>query len=158
MKRIAVLFVQMVIVLTGVGAAAVLLWEPQIEGRNAHATPFEIYFHDPFLAYAYVAAIPFFVGLFQAFRIAAYAGRGEAFSLATATAMRRIRGCALIIVAFVAGGEAFILAETTGDDPAGGVVVGIAIAVASLIVAGFATVLERTVRNGMVERGVGSAA
>ena len=54
--------------LIGVGALAVLLGEPRIEGRNAHATLFEIYFNDPFLAYAYIASIPFFVALYQAFR------------------------------------------------------------------------------------------
>ena len=156
MKRIAALFLQIVIVVAGVGAAALLLWEPQIEGRNAHASQFEIYFHDPFLVYAYIASIPFFVGLYQAFWIAGYAGRGEAFSEESAIAMRRITVCALIIVAFVAGGEVFILTQSAGDDPAGGVVVGIVIAVASLIVAGFATLLERTVRNGMAQPGLGS--
>ena len=62
MKRSSTIFLQIVIVLIGIGAVALLLWEPQIEGRNAHATLFEIYFKDPFLAYAYIGSIPFFVG------------------------------------------------------------------------------------------------
>ena len=32
----------MVIVLIGIGALALLLWEPHVEGRNAHATLFEM--------------------------------------------------------------------------------------------------------------------
>jgi len=68
LKRSSTAFLQSVIVLIGIGALALLLWEPHIEGRNAHATPFEIYFKDPFLAYAYVASIPFFAALYQAFR------------------------------------------------------------------------------------------
>jgi hypothetical protein len=59
------IFLQAVIVLIGIGALALMLWEPHIEGRNAHATLFEIYFNDPFLAYAYLASIPFFVALYQ---------------------------------------------------------------------------------------------
>ena len=55
---------QAVIVLIGVGALALILWEPQIEGRNAHATQFEIYFKDPFLAFAYLGSVPFFVAGF----------------------------------------------------------------------------------------------
>src|SRR5882757_4418154 len=62
-------FLQAVIVLIGIGALALMLWEPHIEGRNAHATLFEIYFKDPFLAYAYIASIPFFVALYQAFKV-----------------------------------------------------------------------------------------
>ena len=63
------IFLQVVIVLIGIGALALMLWEPHIEGRNAHATLFEIYFKDPFLAYAYIASIPFFVALYQAFKV-----------------------------------------------------------------------------------------
>jgi hypothetical protein len=53
------MFLQVVIVLIGIGVLAFMLWEPHVEGRNAHATVFEIYFHDPFLAYAYIGSIPF---------------------------------------------------------------------------------------------------
>ena len=63
MKRSFTAFLQIVIVLIGIGVLALLLWEPHIEGRNAHATLFEIYFKDPFLAYAYIASITFFVAL-----------------------------------------------------------------------------------------------
>jgi hypothetical protein len=50
-KRGATLFLRAVLVLIGIGALALLLWEPHIEGRNAHATLSAIYFKDPFLAY-----------------------------------------------------------------------------------------------------------
>lgn len=69
MKRGSTIFLQAVIVLLGIGALALMLWEPHLEGRNAHATTFEIYFNDPFLAYAYVASIPFFTALYQAFKV-----------------------------------------------------------------------------------------
>ncbi len=50
MKRNSALLLQAAIVLIGIGTLALMLWEPHIEGRNAHATNFEIYFKDPFLA------------------------------------------------------------------------------------------------------------
>ena len=71
---IPTIFLQAVIVLIGIGALALMLWEPHIEGRNAHATFFEIYFKDPFLAYAYLASIPFFVALYQVFKVLGYIG------------------------------------------------------------------------------------
>jgi hypothetical protein len=75
MKRSSTTFLQLVIVLIGIGALALMLWEPHIEGRNAHATTFQIYFNDPFLAYTYIASIPFFVALYQAFKVLGYAGQ-----------------------------------------------------------------------------------
>ena len=93
MKRSSTIFLQAVIVLIGVGALAVLLWEPRIEGRNAHATNFEIYFKDPFLAYAYIASIPFFVALYQAFRLLGYMRRNEVFSPRSVKALRTIKRC-----------------------------------------------------------------
>ena len=63
MKRSSTVFLQIVIVLISIVALALMLWEPHIEGRNAHATLFEIYFKDPFLAYAYTASIAFYAAL-----------------------------------------------------------------------------------------------
>jgi hypothetical protein len=80
MKRSSTIFLQVVIMLIGVGALALMLWEPHIEGRNAHATLFQIYFNDPFLAYAYIASIPFFVALYQAFNVLGYVRQNKTFS------------------------------------------------------------------------------
>src|SRR5262247_4873770 len=95
------IFLRAVIVLIGIGALALLRWEPQIEGRNAHATLFEIYFNDPFLAYAYIASIAFFVALYQAFKVLGYAGQNKVFSQAAVKALRTIKYCAIAIVGFV---------------------------------------------------------
>ena len=80
MKRISILCLQAAVILVGVGALVFLLGEPHLEGRNVGATAFEIYFKDPFLAYAYLSSIPFFVALFQAFRVLGLVGRGESLS------------------------------------------------------------------------------
>jgi hypothetical protein len=97
MKSGATLFLRAVVLLIGIGAVALLLWEPHIEGRNAHATVFAIYFNDPFLAYAYVASIPFFVGLFHAFKVLGFAGRNNEFSLSAVKVRpnhKELRDCA----------------------------------------------------------------
>lgn len=41
-------FIQGIVVLIGFGVFIFLLWEPNIEGRNLHASVFEVYFNDPF--------------------------------------------------------------------------------------------------------------
>jgi len=98
MKRSSTAFLQVVIVLISIGALALMLWEPHIEGRNVHATLFEIYFKDPFLAYAYIASIPFFMALYQAFKVLEYVKQNKTFSQATVKALRTIKYCAIAIV------------------------------------------------------------
>jgi hypothetical protein len=120
---------------------AFLLWEPHIEGRNAHATLFQIYFNDPFLAYAYLASIPFFVALYQAFRFLGYS-ENNALSQASVRALRIIKFCALAIVGFVAVGELAFILFNNSDDRAGGVVIGALIALGSLVVAATAAMFE----------------
>ena len=119
MKKSSTIFLQIVIVLIGIGALALMLWEPHIEGRNAHATLFEIYFKDPFLAYAYIASIPFFVALYQAFKVLGYAGQNKVFSQAAVKALRTIKFCAIAIIGFVAVGEIFIMLGNSDDRQAG---------------------------------------
>ena len=69
MKKSYIIILQATVVLIGMAALAFLLWEPLVEGRNAHATLFEVYFEDPFLAYAYIGSLPFFIALYHAFRV-----------------------------------------------------------------------------------------
>jgi hypothetical protein len=148
MKRSSTAFLQGVIVLVGLGALALMLWEPHLEGRNARATPFEVYFKDPFLAYAYIASIPFFVALYQAFKVLGYAGRDKVFSQAAVKALRTIKYCALAIIGFVAGAEIFILMHDS-DDRAGGVFMGILITVGSIVIATAAAMFERVLQNAV---------
>ncbi|MFZ1290993.1 MAG: hypothetical protein WAR79_12930, partial [Melioribacteraceae bacterium] len=68
MKRSS-FFLQVIIVLVGIGGLTLLLLEPHFEGRNAHSTLFEIYFNDPFLALVYIGSIPFFIALYQAIKV-----------------------------------------------------------------------------------------
>jgi hypothetical protein len=146
--RSATIFLQIVIVLMGIGALALMLWEPHLEGRNAHATLFQIYFNDPFLAYAYIASISFFAGLYQAFKLLGYARQDKIFSQAGVKALRIIKFCAMAIVGFVALGEVFILFSNS-DDRAGGVAMGIVIVFGAIVIAAAATVFERILQDAV---------
>jgi hypothetical protein len=158
MNQIPISFLKIVIFLVGIGALAVLLWEPHIEGRNAHATLFEIYFKDPFLAYAYIASIPFFVALYQAFKLLGYAGQNKVFSQASVKALRTIKFCALAIVGFVVAGENIFILFNNSDDRAGGVFMGILIAFGSIVIAAAAAMFEGILRNAVDKIGIGSTA
>ncbi len=148
MKRSSTIFLQTVIVLIGLGALAFLLLEPRVEGRNAHATFFEIYFKDPFLAYAYAASIPFFVALYQAFKLLGYAGRNEPFSQPAVRALRTIKLCALAIIGFVVVSVAFLPFGDPEDRPPG-VMMRILFTFGAIVVATAAATFERIFQNAV---------
>ena len=150
MKRSSTIFLQLVIVLIGIGALALMLWEPHLEGRNAHATLFQIYFNDPFLAYAYTGSIAFFVALYQAFKLLGYVARNEVFSQRSVKALRTIKYCALTLVAFLVGAEAYFFIAMRGkDDIAGGVMLGLFLIFISVVIATAAAVFERTLQSAV---------
>ncbi|MGV3660872.1 MAG: DUF2975 domain-containing protein [Prosthecobacter sp.] len=135
MKSSTVLFLQAVIVLVGLCALAFLLGEPHLEGRNAHATVFEIYFEDPFLAYVYVGSIPFFVALYRAFGLFGQVRQAGAFSQGNMAALRAIKRCAMALIAFVAGGMIFILGLGDKEDRPAGLFMGLLVMAAACGVA-----------------------
>lgn len=148
MKKGSIVFLQAVIVLFGIGVLAFLLWEPNVEGRNANATLFEVYFNDPFLAYAYTASIPFFVGLYQAFKALGYVGRNEVFSEGTVKALKTIKYCAIAIIGFVAVSVVFLFFGDQDDRPQG-VTMRVVIAFASTVVAIAAAMFERILQKAV---------
>lgn len=148
MKRSSTFFLQVVIVLVGVGALALMLWEPHIEGRNAHATLSQIYFHDPFLAYVYVASIAFFTALYQAVKVLGYVRQNKVFSPEAVGALRTIKFCAIAIIGFVAVAE-IIIRFNSSDDRAGGVFIGVLITFGSAVIATAAAMFERILQSAV---------
>ncbi len=149
MKKIPTLFLQVVILLIGIGVLAFMLWEPHLEGRNVGATFFEIYFKDLFLAYAYIGSIPFFVALYKAFVLLKDIRQHKVFSPNSVKALRTIKYCAIVLVGLVAIPEAYLFIVRPGDDIAGGVAMGLAIMLVSAVVAAIAAVFERVVQEGV---------
>ncbi len=150
MKRASIIFLQTVIVLIGIGVLAFLLWEPRVEGRNLNATNLEIYLKDPFLAYAYLGSISFFVGLYNAFRLLGYIANRDVFSVRSVKALGMIKKCAIVLAAFIIGGEIYIFAFVRGkDDVAGGVMIGLFFIFISAVVATIAAVFEKTLQSAV---------
>lgn len=126
-----------------------MLWEPRIEGRNAGATFFEIYFKDPFLAYAYISSIPFFIALHRAFMLLGYIGQNKVFSPSSVKALRTIKYCALSLICFYVPPVAYLFVVRPDDDIAGGVFMGFLIIFISSTVATIASVFEKTLQSAV---------
>lgn len=148
MNRGSILFLKAVLALIGIGALVLLLWEPHVEGRNAHATFFEIYFNDPFLAYVYVGSIPFFAALYQGFKVLGYVGHNKVFSPAAVRSLRMMKLCAIAIVGFVVVSVLFMVSADPDDRPAG-IFLRILITFPSIVIATAMAVLEKVLQNAV---------
>ncbi len=148
MKKSSTVFLQVVIVLIGIGALTFLLVEPHLEGVNANASFFEVYL-DPFIVLVYVGSISFFVALYNAIKVLGYAGQNKIFSQAAVNALRTIKYCALIIIGFVVMEEVFIILNHGNDDAAGGIMMGVFITFGSIVIATAAAMFERILENAV---------
>lgn len=155
MKSSSALFIQVAVVLIGIGAFAFLLWEPHIEGRNAHATTFEIYFKDPFLAFVYVGSVPFFVALYRAFGLFGHVRQIGTFSDKTLDALRAIKHCGIAMIGFVAVGVVFIIVFGDKDDRPPGLFMSLLVTIASSGIAAAAAILARKLQVAL-SRSAGS--
>ncbi len=145
-------FLQGVVVLVGVGTLTLLLWEPRIEGVNAHATNlYQVYFDDPFLAMVYLGSIPFFVALYQVFKVLGYVGKNQVFSQEAMKALRTIKYCALAIIGFVVAAEVFILLVNNGDNdnPGAPIFIGALITFGSIVIVTAAAMFEGILQNAV---------
>lgn len=149
MKKSLTIFFRAVIVLIGIGTLAFMLWEPHIEGRNANATLFQIYFNDPFLAYAYIASIAYFAALYQAFKLFGYIVQNKVFSLNSMKALRAIKYCAMSLVGFIVAPVTYLFIVRPDDDIAGGVALGLLLIFVSVVVATAAAVFEKKLQSAI---------
>lgn len=148
-KKLAALL-QTLIILLGLTVLTFMLWQPHLEGRNINASTFEIYFKDPFLAYAYIASIAFFVGLFNAFKALGHVRENNTFSEATVKALRNIKYSALTLSAFIVGAAVYIrIFHAKEDDPAGFLALSIVATFTSLVIAATAGTFQKTLQNAV---------
>lgn len=149
MKRSSTIVLQVVTVLIAVVAIFLLIRFPLTEGRAANLDLFSIY-TDPLILFGYISSVPFFVGLYKAFRILGYIGQNNAFSISVVKALRSIQKCALILSLFIVlTGIYIVITHNKEDDPAGFIALCIITTFASLVVATAFSVFEKIVQNGL---------
>ncbi len=147
MKRSSTIFLQVVIVLIGIGALAFMFWEPHVEGANAHATLFQMYFNS-FVVYAFIGSTPFFAALYHAIKVLGYVRQNKTFSQATVNSLRTIKYCAIAIIGFAVVSVVFIMFGDKDDRPPG-VFMRILITFPSLVIATAAALFERILQNAV---------
>ena len=149
MKKGSTVFLQVVIVLIGIVALAIMIRFPLTEGRAANLDLFSIY-ADPFLVYGYLASIAFFVALYQAFKLLGYIGQNKVFSLDSVKALRTIKYCAIVLgILIVMAGLYIRIFHAGDDDPAGFLAVCIVTTFVSIVIATATAVFEKLLQTAV---------
>lgn len=101
------------------------------------------------VALGYATSIPYFAALYQAFKLLGYIDKNIAFSDLSVNALKAIKYCAFTYsFLFVAALPLFYyIAEN--DDAPGVILIGLTLAFAAFVVAVFAAVLQRLLKNAI---------
>ncbi|MGJ9384347.1 hypothetical protein CR203_14675 [Salipaludibacillus neizhouensis] len=153
MKQGSTIFLKIAVFLIGIPFLAICIFLlPQIaieafgEAKNGAELAYVVF---GILIVMYVSMIPFCYALYQSFKLLSYIDKNKAFSDLSVTALKRIKICAITISGLfvIALPLIYIIAEW--DDAPGLILIGMVIIGASLVIAVFAAVLQRLLREAI---------
>jgi len=150
MKRGSTIFLRVTVVIMGLIALALcVLLLPAIHAEWGQQYPDVAYMKYPILFGLGGATILFFVALYQAWKLLGYIDANTAFSLVSVTALRYIKYCALLISGLFALGLPLVYYVADIEDAPGIMVIGLFFVFASVVIAGFAAVLQMLLQNAI---------
>ncbi len=150
MERVTTLFLKVTVFLIGIPILALcIFWVPEIGDFAAELYPDYTYMKYLVLIDLYAAAFPFYFALYQAFKLLSYIDKNIAFSELSVKALMNIKYCAITIsIIFVIGMPLFYLMAEIDDAP-GIIAIGMVIIFASMVIAVFAAVLQKLLKNAI---------
>ena len=148
MKKGSTLFLRFVLCLIAIGVFAGMIWFPQAEGRAANLDLISIY-TDPFIIYGYISSVPFFVGLYQAFKLLNFIDANKAFSQGAVNTLKNMKIASLSFIGFIAGAELYLLFFVQGEDIAGPIALGMYVSFAVAVIATAAAVFQKLLQNAV---------
>lgn len=148
MKKGSTLFLKLVICLVAILAFVGMIWFPQTEGRAANLDLISIY-ADPLIVYAYIASIPFFVGLYQAFKLLNFIDANKAFSQGAVNTLRNMKFASFAVIGFIVLAIFYIRFFVKGDDSAGPIALGIYLSLAFGVIATAAGIFQKLFQNAV---------
>ncbi len=150
MKRGTTLFLKMAVILIGIPILALCLFVvPKIGDFAGGLYPEMAYMKSLVLIDMYAAAIPFYFALYQAFKLLNYIDQNQAFSELSVKALKKINYCAITIsILYVIGMPLYYLMQQKVDPP-GIIGIGLVIIFSSMVIAVFASVLQRLLQEAI---------
>ena len=147
MKR-ETLFLKIVVFLIGIPIFVLCIFVLPWIATEAGGTMF-VQWVFPILIGMYISALPFYFALYQAFRLLGYIDKNKAFSELSVRALKKIKYCALAISLLYVLVMPFFFGMGHADDAPGLVLIGLIIIFASFVVAAFAAVLQKLLKNAI---------
>ncbi|TYP73315.1 DUF2975 domain-containing protein [Paenibacillus methanolicus] len=150
MKRGTTLFLKAAVILMGIPVLALCIFlVPEIAEFIVELYPDHKYLQYLIFLMFYGSAVPFYIALYQSFKLLIYIDTNQAFSDLSVLALKNIRNCALTISGiFVVGLPLFYLIAERDDAP-GVILIGMILIFASLVIAVFAAVLQRLLQEAI---------
>ncbi|WP_342599061.1 DUF2975 domain-containing protein [Psychrobacillus sp. FSL H8-0483] len=150
MKRGTTLFLKIAVILIGIPVLALCIFlVPEIANFAAELYPDITYIKYLVFIDFYAASIPFYFALYQAFKLLSYIDKSKAFSDLSVRALKTIKYCAITIsILYVLGMPLFYLIAEMDDAP-GIIVIGMVLIFASLVIAVFAAVLQKLLKEAI---------
>lgn len=144
MKRGSTLILKATVIVIGILVLTLCIWVLPVGIRSDNTG-----YYRPILLGLYIPAIPFFVALYQAFKLLSYIDKNKTFSELSVGSLKNIKYCALAICGLFAAGMPYIYYAANRDDAPGVVLIGMVIMGASLVIAVFAGVLQKLLQNAI---------
>lgn len=149
MKR-ETFFLKFVVVLMGLPVLALCIFLlPKIAEFFAELNPKLDFLQYPFLIGLYITAIVFFVALCHTLKLLSYIDKNQAFSELSVKALKNIKYCAITISALYVVFMPLIYLMAEVDDAPGGILIGMVIIFGCMVIAVFAAVLQKLLKNAI---------
>lgn len=153
MKRGTTLFLKLAVIFIGIPVLALCIFLlPQLayEASEAAGRGWDFaYVVYSILAVMYISVIPFYFALYQTFKLLNFIDKNQAFSEISVRALKKIKYCAIIISGLYAVALPFVFIMAEIDDAPGLVIVGMIPIFASIVIAVFAAVLQRLLKEAI---------
>ncbi|MBC6973709.1 DUF2975 domain-containing protein [Bacillus sp. Xin] len=148
MKQVSTLFLKIAVMLIGIPILALCIFGLPWLANNP-VNPNYAHILHPILIIMYISVIPFFVALYQAFRLLSYIDKNKAFSELSVRALKNIKYCAITISILYVVSMPFFYFMAEIDDAPGIIVIGLVVIFASMVIAVFAAVLQKLLKEAI---------
>lgn len=148
MKRGSTHFLRGAVILIGIPVLVLGIWGLFWLPKNPVSPDYDHLLY-PILIGMYVSTIPFYIALYQAFKLLSYIDKNEAFSQISVIALKKIKVCAMVISGLYVLIMPFVFGVADLDDAPGLVIVGMVPIFASMVIGVFAAVLQRLLQEAI---------
>lgn len=150
MKQVSTLFLKITVILIGIPILAMCIFlVPEIGNVAAKLLPKFAFIKYLVFIIFYASAVPFYFALYQAFNLLRYIDKNKAFSQISVIALKKIKNCAITISSLQALVLPLFYVFAEKDDAPGVIFVGLVVPFASLVIAVFAAVLQKLLKEAI---------